>query len=297
MVWYGRILARDRLLRRGAVWLLPGIAWLALLLVLPLAALGVLVFLRSSPIEVFELVPTLENVKQVAGIADDGWDSTYLVVAGRTLWISVVTTVACLVLAFPIAMFLATRPRATRTVWLALVALPICTNIVVRCYSWALVLHRDLPLAALARAAGLLDADSGLSPSSLAVYLGLVSSSLPFAVLPLYASVERMDWTLVEAARDLGASPAGVFVHAVLPQTLGGLGVAAVFVLVPTLGAYVVTDLLGGAKHMLLGNVIAQQFGTSNNWPLGATMSLALTAMTLVALLVYRRAQGRRRAA
>jgi len=144
-------------------------------------------------------------------------------------------------------------------------------------------------LARLARALGLLAPDAGLYPSPLAVYIGMITAFLPFVVLPLFSSVERMDWSLVEAAQDLYASRVRTFFQAIWPQTLPGLTVGIILTFIPAMGMFVIPDLLGGAKYLLVGNLIQQQFFASRDWPYGAAVSLGLMVMTLIGLAVYRR--------
>jgi spermidine/putrescine transport system permease protein len=128
-----------------------------------------------------------------------------------------------------------------------------------------------------------------LYPSPLAVYIGMITDYLPFLALPLYSSVERLDWSLVEAAQDLYASKVRVFTQAILPQTIPGLTVGIILTLVPTMATFVVPDLLGGAKFMLVGNLIQQQFGASRDWPFGAAISMALMLLTLLSMRLYRK--------
>jgi spermidine/putrescine transport system permease protein len=130
---------------------------------------------------------------------------------------------------------------------------------------------------------------SPLYPSAFAVYLGMVSMFLPFVALPLYSSIERMDWELVEASQDLYASRVRVFMQAILPQTLPGLSVGVILTFVPAMGMFVVPDLLGGAKYMLVGNLIQQQFGASRDWAFGAAISMGLMVLTMFSLYLYRR--------
>ena len=191
--------------------------------------------------------------------------------------------------AYPLAFFIATRPTRTRYLWLALVVIPLCTNLVIRTYAWMLLMSQQMPLAKLAVQLRWIPPDTGLYPSSGAVYVGMISSFLPFAVLPLYTSVERLDWSIVEAASDLYADRFRVFVHGILPQTLPGLTVAIILTFIPAMGVFVVSDLLGGAKYMLVGNLIQQQFGSSRDWPFGAAISLGLMLLTLAGLFVMRR--------
>jgi spermidine/putrescine transport system permease protein len=146
-----------------------------------------------------------------------------------------------------------------------------------------------MPLARLASFLKLIPPDTPLYPSAFAVYMGMVSIFLPFVALPLYSSVERLDWSLVEAAQDLYASRVRVFTQAILPQTLPGLTVGVILTFVPTMGMFIVPNLLGGAKYMLVGNLIQQQFGPSRDWPFGAAISMALMVLTMVSLQIYRR--------
>ncbi len=200
-----------------------------------------------------------------------------------------VTTVVSLVLSYPLAFYIASRTPRMRYLLLALVIIPSCTNLVIRTYAWMLILGAQMPPAWLAHALGLIPADAALYPGALAVYIGMVNSFLPMAVLPLYASVERLDWSLVEAVQDLYGSKVRVFMHGVVPQTLPGLTAAVILTFIPAMGAFVVPDLLGGARYMLVGNLIQQQFGPSRDMPFGAAVSLALLVVTLVGLFAFRR--------
>jgi spermidine/putrescine transport system permease protein len=207
----------------------------------------------------------------------------------RSVWVAFVTTLISVVLSYPLSFFICARPERTRYLWLTLVIIPFWTNMVIRTYAWFLILAPELPLAKLAAFFGLIPPNAPLYPNSFAVYLGMVSMFLPFVTLPLYASVERLDWTLVEAAQDLYASKVRVFMQAILPQTLPGLSVGIILTFVPAMGMFVVPDLLGGAKYMLVGNLIQQQFGASRDWPFGAAISMGLMVLTMISLQFYRR--------
>jgi spermidine/putrescine transport system permease protein len=181
------------------------------------------------------------------------------------------------------------RPEKKRYLWLTLIIVPFWTNMVIRTYAWLLILAPEMPLAQLASFLKLIPPDTPLYPSAFAVYMGMVSIFLPFVALPLYSSVERLDWSLVEAAQDLYASRVRVFTQAILPQTLPGLTVGVILVFVPTMGMFIVPNLLGGSKYMLVGNLIQQQFGPSRDWPFGAAISMALMVLTMISLQLYRR--------
>jgi spermidine/putrescine transport system permease protein len=164
---------------------------------------------------------------------------------------------------------------------------------VVRAYAWLLILSPALPPARLAAFFGFIPPGTALFPGSAATFLGMVSTFLPFMALPLYASVERLDWELLEAARDLYASSFQVFRWAILPQTRPGLTVGVIVTFIPAMAMFVVTDLLGGSRYMLIGNLIQNQFGQSRDWPFGAALCLALMTLTMIGLIIYRRLEAR----
>jgi spermidine/putrescine transport system permease protein len=250
--------------------------WTTLLVVLPLLVMVALAFASRSEIGEVEWKFTFENFRRLAGYGILGWSPDYLFILARSVWVAFVTTLLCLALSYPLAFFIAGRSRATRAVLLGLVIVPFCTNLVVRTCGWMVLF-------------GLTPLEAGLYPGAFAVFVGMVTSELPFALLPLYAVVERLDWSLVEAAQDLYASRTRVFIHAILPQTLPGLAAATILTFIPTMGAFVVPDLLGGAKYWLVGNLIQQQFGEGRDLPFGAALCLALLLLTLAGLFLVRR--------
>lgn len=277
LIWYGRLVTRRRLMGEGALLALGSVLWITLLLALPLLVMVALAFAQRGPYGEICWTFTTENFRRLAGHSILGdWSADYLLILGRSVWVAAVATVLCLALAYPLAFFIASRSRLTRALLLGLVIVPFCTNLVIRTYGWMLLL-------------GLTPLEAGLYPGEFAVFVGMVTSELPFALLPLYAVVERLDWSLVEAAQDLYASRTRVFLHAILPQTLPGLAAATILTFIPAMGAFVVPDLLGGAKYWLVGNLIQQQFGASRDLPFGAAVSLALLALTLLGLLLLRR--------
>lgn len=297
MIWYGRLTTRRALTLVGSGVLSAPVLWLAGFLLLPSLALVALAFARPGLYGGVIWDFSLDNFKRLASVdwtesADVGqatWSAPYLLILGRSVWVALVTTFFSLVLAYPLAFFIAARPRRTRYLWLAVVVLPLCTNMVIRTYAWTLILGFNSPLVWLVRRLGLIGPLDALYPGATAVYAGMLSCFLPFAVLPLYASVERLDYSLVDAACDLYASRRRVFMQAILPQTLPGLVVATILTFIPAMGVFVVPDLLGGARTMLVGNLIQQQFGPSRDWPFGAAVSLSLVVLTLAGLLVLRR--------
>ena len=287
LVWYGELTTQRNLVNRGLTFLGAGMLWLMVFLVLPGLVLIVVSFASRGAYGPLEWEFTIENYKRLGGFSLFGWTADYIVIVLRSVWVAFVTTLISVVLSYPLSFFICARPERTRYLWLTLVIIPFWTNMVIRTYAWFLILAPELPLAKLASFFGFIPAGAPLYPNSFAVYLGMVSMFLPFVTLPLYASVERLDWALVEAAQDLYASKVRVFMQAILPQTLPGLSVGVVLTFVPAMGMFVVPDLLGGAKYMLVGNLIQQQFGASRDWPFGAAISMGLMVLTMISLQFY----------
>lgn len=289
LIWYGELTTSRSLIRRGLLFLSPGMLWLMVFLVLPGLVLIVVSFASRGAYGELIWEFTIENYRRLSGFTLFGWTADYLVIVWRSVWVAFVTTGLSIVLSYPLCFFIAGRPERTRYLWLTMVIIPFWTNMVIRTYAWFLILAPELPFAKLAALIGFISPGTALYPNAFAVYLGMVSMFLPFVALPLYASVERLDWALVEAARDLYASRVRVFMQAILPQTLPGLSVGVILTFVPAMGMFVVPDLLGGAKYMLVGNLIQQQFGASRDWAFGAAISMGLMALTMLSLYIYRR--------
>lgn len=289
LVWYGELATARSLVWRGVLLVLPGLLWLMAFLVLPGLVLIPLSFAERGPYGEVIWTLTWENYRRLLGFGVLGFSLDNLLALVRTVWVGLVTTLLAAVLAYPIAFFIRAQHPRRRYLFLSLVLIPFWTNIVIRTYAWQLLLAPEMPFARILAALGLVEPGMALFPSSLAVYLGMLSAFLPFMVLPLYSSVERMDESLLEAVRDLYGGPVRVFLHGILPQTLPGLTVGVILTFIPAMGMFVVPDLLGGAKHLLVGNLIQQTFYTMRDWPYGAALSLVLILLTLVALRLYRR--------
>lgn len=300
IVFRGALSTRPRLLFTALGLLSPGMLWLVLLLAVPSFLMLGLAFATRGPFgEIIFWEPgadgqvvwqlTLQNFKKLAGYGIMGWSADYLWIFYRTLVMATLTTFFTIIVAYAMAFFIAARAPRWRYGWLILVTIPLCTNLVIRTYGWQLVLAPELPLARLAAWLHLIDEGMALHPSSFAMYLGMISSSLPFAVLPLYTNVERLDWSIVEAAKDLYASPWMTFRHAILPQTTPGLTVATILTFIPAMGVMVIPEMLGGGKNLLIGNLIQQQFMSARNYPLGAAISFGLILLTFLGLHLHRR--------
>jgi spermidine/putrescine transport system permease protein len=215
-------------------------------------------------------------------------EGIYLGIGWRSLWMAVLTTVLCLVISYPVAYAVAVRaPQRWKNLLLGLVVVPFWTSFLIRTYAWMFILRSEGLLNQALLAAGVIHRPLELLYTPFAVMIGLVYGELPFMILPLYASLEKLDRLLLEAAADLGAGGAGVFRRVTVPLTMPGIVAGVVLVFIPSLGQFVVSDLLGGAKTMLLGNLIQNQFAVARNQPFGAALAFELTAAVLLLLLAY----------
>jgi spermidine/putrescine transport system permease protein len=215
-------------------------------------------------------------------------DPLYGEILLRSFWVATETTVLCLILGFPLAWFL-TRSGKHRGLYLQLVMLPFWTSFLVRTYAWVFLLRDTGLFNTILLATGIISEPLPLLYNHGAVLLGLVYCSLPLAILPIYSTLERLDYALVEAAADLGAKPWETFARVVIPVSAPGLRAAAFLVFVPSLGTYLTSDLLGGGSTILIGNLVQNQFTTARDWPFGAAASLILMAIVLVGLIAVTR--------
>lgn len=271
-------------------WIIhPTVAWLLLFLILPLCSTAVVAFLTRGPYGEVLFPFTGENILRFLGISAEGFDPVYPWVLIRSLMLGAATAFCCALCALPVCFFIALLPQRFRPMALLFVTIPFWTNLLVRTYSWQLLLAPGGILSAPFEWLDLIAEGEGLYPGFFAVMLGMVGDYLPFFILPLYSSVERLDWSLVDAAKDLGATRYAVARHAILPQISKGLSTGALFVGVPAAGSFVVPDLLGGAKVLFYGNALAQQFGTSRDWPFGAMLGLIGFLMTIIVLRSVKR--------
>jgi spermidine/putrescine transport system permease protein len=219
------------------------------------------------------------------------FDPLYLAILRRSFAMALAATALCLVLAFPAALFISRAPRH-KNLYLQLVMLPFWTSFLVRTYAWIFLL-RDTGLFNTAlQALGITHAPLPLLYNDGAVLLGLVYGYLPFMVLPIYATLERLDPALVEAAADLGARPMTTVWRIVVPLSRPGIAAGSVLVFIPCLGAYLTPDLLGGGRTVMVGNLVQNQFTTARDWPFGAAVSIALMALVTLLLAVFLRRQS-----
>ncbi|MAZ83870.1 MAG: ABC transporter permease [Hoeflea sp.] len=222
------------------------------------------------------------------GLAD-----AHIAIIWRSIKLSLSTTVLTLILGFPTAYFIAMRPPKNREIWVFLVTIPFWTNLLIRTFAMQQIIRNEGLLNNVLIWLGVIDSPLQIMYTDTANLLGMTYVYLPLMVLPLYASIERLDFRLVEAGYDLYASRLQVLRRIIIPIVKPGLIAGSILVFIPSLGAYVTPRVLGGGKNMMLGNLIEMQFGGGRNWPLGAAISITLMALVMIALLFYVRNASR----
>ena len=271
--------------RRGFLLGLPAIIYLLVFFVIPLGFVVAYSFATRTRTGRTEL--NNWNLEAYRRLSED----VVRAVAFRSFWFAILTTVICLALAYPLAYFISTRRPTTRNLMLVGIMIPFWSNFLIRTYAWRVLLDSDGLFTQIASGMGL--GDGRILFTSKAVILGLVYGYLPFMVLPLYASIERIDWSLVEGARDLYASGWEAFRRVVWPLSRPGVIAGSILVFVPSFGAFVTPAILGGNKKGLMGSYIVDQFMDARNGPLGASLSVVVLVIMLIGTLVYFRQGGR----
>ncbi len=217
----------------------------------------------------------------------------HLSVLWRSVKLAVMTAILAFVFGFPTAYFIATRPPGRRDIWMLLIMIPFWTNLLIRTFAIMELIRNQGTVNTLLMMLGVIDEPIQMLFTEFAMLLGMTYVYLPLMILPIYASMERLDFNLVEAGYDLYATRMQVLRKIIFPLVKPGVVAGSILVFVPCLGAYVTPRVLGGGKQLMLGNLIELQFGQLRNWPLGAALSLTLLMVVMVALIFYVRAVGR----
>jgi spermidine/putrescine transport system permease protein len=271
---------------RYPAWLaLPAVAWYALFFVGPLGIMAVFSVSERSGYTDVVYTFSLENFEYL-------WDPLYGDVFLRTLGLAFFGTAATLLVGFPFAYYLARYAR-WRTLLLLLVIVPFWTSFLIRTYSWLIILSPDFFVFRALRDVGITSEDFSLLYTREAIYIGVVYNYLPLMVLPLYAALERMDWSLVEAAEDLGDSPLRAFRRVTLPLVVPGILAGCLLVFIPLTGEYLIPVILGGDLTVFAGNLVAQQFLTARDWPFGAAIAMVVIGTMTAAILIFARIASR----
>jgi spermidine/putrescine transport system permease protein len=262
-------------------FLLPAWIWLWVLFAAPFAIVLAYSLLTRGSFGGIAMPWTVESYQRLA-------DPLYLVILLRSFLMAAVSTALCLVLAFPLALFIS-RAGRRKNLYLQLVILPFWTSFLVRTYAWLFLLRDTGLINTVLQRLGIIHAPLPLLYNDGAVLLGLVYGFLPFMVLPVYATLERLDPSLLEAAADLGARPWTALWRVVIPLAKPGIRAGSILVFIPCLGAYLTPDLLGGGRTVMIGNLVQNQFTTARDWPFGSALSLALMAIVAVLVVMFLR--------
>jgi len=214
-------------------------------------------------------------------------NTDYLAIFMRSFWLALLSVVCTLLVGFPLALYIALQPEHKRKQLLLWVTIPFWVNLLVRTYAWILLLRNGGLIEQAVNLLGFHPEGLNLLYTSGAVAIGLVYAYLPFMVLPIYTSLEKMDWRLFEAALDLGATRWIALRRIVIPLAMPGIVAGCLLVFIPALGTYYIPELLGGGKQMMIGSLIQAQFGTARNWPFGSALAFALLAMVLAGMVLY----------
>ena len=265
------------------VIILTVVGWLALFVLLPNLMIIGTSFLTRDETNLLEFTFTFDNYLRLL-------DPLYAKVVAHSFYMAIIATILCLLVGYPFAYSVAKMPEKWRPFMLFLVIVPFWTNSLIRTYGLKIVLGTQGILNKILIGIGIIDTPLRIMYSETAVMIGLVYILLPFMILPLYSAIEKLDGTYIEAARDLGANKVQTMTKVILPLTMPGIIGGCLLVLLPALGMFYISDLLGGAKNPLIGNVIKSQVSNARDWPFGAATSIALTIVMAVMLYAYYRA-------
>lgn len=230
------------------------------------------------------------NYGRMFGWADgviEYYEPIYLKILWRSLMMAMFTVIACLIIVYPVTFWVSRLSQKRQMFFMFLITLPFFTSLIVRLYAWLMILKPSGIINDALLGIGIIDQPLDMIFTRFAVVLGMVYVMIPFMFLPVYASVERLDRSLIEASSDLGARGWQTFLKVILPQTLPGIAGGSVIVFIPSVGNFVIPDVLGGAKGLMIGNLVEQQFLDARNWPFGAALSMVIMAVVLTVMLIY----------
>ena len=258
----------------------PSVMWLVLFLVLPLLLVVGISVLRRNGYGGVEMIPSIEAYKSLLS-------TDYLKVFGSSFLLSIETTVICLLIGYPFAYIIANSSEKIKPFLVLMLMLPFWINSMIRIYGWNTLLRSSGIVNHLLISLGVIKIPIEMLYTDGAVLLGMVYDLLPFTVLPIYTSIEKLDPSLIEAAKDLYCNKRHVFTRVILPLTMPGVFAGSIQTFIPSLGLFYIADMMGGAMTMYIGNLIKNQFMSARNWPLGAALSIILIVITLVLMRLY----------
>lgn len=274
------------LLRRSPRWvtsfvlLTPAIIWYGVFFLFPLVQMVIISFAIPGPYGGVESAFVLDSYQELA-------NPLYVNIFLVTLRMALIGTLACLLVGYPLAYFLATRAGRYKTLLLLLIIVPFWTSFLIRTYAWETILDPEGALSQVLQSFGLIHQPLAFLYSPVAIFIGILYNYLPLMVFPLYVALERLDKQLIEVSKDLGAGRFATFRRVTLPLTLPGVMTGCLLVFIPLTGEYLIPTILGGSKNIFMGNLIANQFLEARNWPFGATLGVAVIVLLLLLVSMY----------
>ena len=267
-------------MKNGKLLVAPTVLWLCIFFIFPSLIVVAVSFASRTPYGQVVFNWTFSNYQRFA-------ETLYISIFGQTLVVAFVTTVATILMGYPIAWSIAKLPKKWQQPGLVIVMAPFWINFLIRSYAWVIILRSQGVINTILLKLGLITTPLQMLYNEGAVMLGMIYALLPFMVLPIYVSIEQLDRRLLEAAADLGAAPMTAFRKITLPLTMPGIAAGTILVFISSLGMFVVPDVMGGAKSALIGNLIQNQFLSARDWPFGSALSIVLAVLSLVLIMLY----------
>ena len=260
----------------------PAVIYAFILILLPLIYIFFLSFCKSDSYGGILYQFTLSNYLNI-------FDITYIKILLKSSLIALITTIICILIAYPFALFLREKSERTKNLVTKLVMIPFLTNSLIRTYGWIVILRKNGVINNALTNLDIIDTPLNLMYNNLGIIIGMVYTLLPFMLLPVCSSVFKIDNNLIEAGKDLGAKPLQIFKNIIVPQTVSGVFNGALMVFIPAIGYFFIADILGGGKVMIIGNLIKNQFLTARNWPFGSAISIFLILITFLLVWLYKK--------
>ena len=264
---------------------IPVTIYALLLIVVPLLYIFIISFFESDNYGGMNIIFTLKNYITL-------FDVVYLKVFFKSFLIGGITTLICLLIAYPFCLCLRKQNDRIQKISILLVMLPFVTNSLIRTYGWIVLLRKEGVINSFFKSLGFIKESFSFMYNDFGIIVGLVYTLLPFMILPINSAVSKLNNNIVEASYDLGASRLKTFFNVIIPETLPGVFSGSLMVFIPAIGYFFISDILGGGKSMLIGNLIKNQFLTARNWPFGASVSIFLIIITLLLVKIYKKTGG-----
>ena len=277
------MMKNNNFMKKITTW--PIIIYTILLIVLPLVYVLIISFFESDGYGGMNITLTMKNYLML-------FDIVYLKVFLKSFIIGGITTLICLLISYPFALALRHQNERIQSLCMVLVIMPFLTNSLIRTYGWIVLLRKEGVINSFFKSIGLISESFNFMYNDFGIVVGLVYTLLPFMILPVYSSVSKLNDSIIEASRDLGADKLQTFFKVILPNTISGMVSGILMVFIPAIGYFFISDILGGGKSMLIGNLIKNQFLTARNWPFGAAISIFLIIITLGIVKIYKSTGG-----